>query len=338
VIPPPPFDEIRPEAWASSFEALFVPDRLGKYFEKVIFAVNGAEFAFSHFLLSKFTACPTWLNGNQRARIQLTVAIPRETTKVCKDGRYTLPDGRVVDISNKISATLVEPVIPKFKLLAPPGRGKLEGVIEVTQERTLGALWRLIVQEKQKNVIGLCFGDACSPAKGYKKAFPGQEQMIHYCTNMHDRRVIQAGVDYYEANKWGRDGMLFSDYALVTREVVVFRDDEYAFLAEPFLASFLTIPAPIASEEPEQAKEVMRKRIERLLKIAIVKGFQSIVLGAFGCGQGRHTPADVAADFKEFLVGKELRFHFGRVVFAIPEFCPTDEGIFTVFRDSLAQE
>jgi len=63
---------------------------------------------------------------------------------------------------------------------------------------------------------------------------------------------------------------------------------------------------------------VMRDRTEKVLSLAILHGYEGLVLGAWGCGVFSNDPATVARCFGQLLTGAGLfRDAFRRVVFAV---------------------
>jgi uncharacterized protein (TIGR02452 family) len=140
----------------------------------------------------------------------------------------------------------------------------------------------------------------------------------------------------YHQQEYGKNPAvkdLASDFLMVVRSILIFRDDSGAFLARPFAASFITACAPRADGCPDhrQLKSILNSRIRRILQVAIVKGFRSIVLGAFGCGKYRNDGAVVAGCFKEWLWDKGWASYFDSVVFAIFR---SDPLVFSTFRDT----
>lgn len=96
-----------------------------------------------------------------------------------------------------------------------------------------------------------------------------------------------------------------------------------ALLEEPYLADFLTAPAPnagvVLAREPEGQEEVnavMKARVSRALAICAEQGHRHLVLGAWGCGVFANDPAVVARAFGDALDGAYAGA-FDEVVFAV---------------------
>ncbi|PQO25764.1 TIGR02452 family protein [Blastopirellula marina] len=126
---------------------------------------------------------------------------------------------------------------------------------------------------------------------------------------------------------------------ILSPNVPVFRADDGSLLGQPYLLSIVTSPAvnagAVVENEPQLAAEiepVMATRISKLLKLASAKGFQHLILGAWGCGVFRNDPAMIAQFFAEALKdGGAYEDQFASVTFAVMD--GTDsESIIEPFR------
>jgi uncharacterized protein (TIGR02452 family) len=94
----------------------------------------------------------------------------------------------------------------------------------------------------------------------------------------------------------------------------------YKFLLNPVRLSFVLATAPL-NETPYKANNDAafvsdwKLRIDSVLAIALQKGHDSVVLGAWGCGEMGNSPAQVAALFRE-AVTTRFRGCFKHIVFA----------------------
>ena len=68
-----------------------------------------------------------------------------------------------------------------------------------------------------------------------------------------------------------------------------------------------------------EGKEVEKNKIRTIFRIALDNSHDSIVLNAFGCGQGRLNPSEISSLFKEILNEDEFYHKFKKIVFAIYE-------------------
>lgn len=135
--------------------------------------------------------------------------------------------------------------------------------------------------------------------------------------------TLPAAPDYYTTNRQCRSP-LYTDHAIFSPQVPIFRDDSGALLEEPYAGSFITMPAvnagaiPDASPDHHRVSQVMEFRIRCVLALAAVNGVKDLVLGAWGCGVFRNDPQLIASLFAKALreeasgVGR-----FERIVFAV---------------------
>ena len=107
------------------------------------------------------------------------------------------------------------------------------------------------------------------------------------------------------------------------------RDEGYALLDNPFQAAVISVASLNYNPKhghnsldangniPEADKPVLKEKIRTILRIGILKGHDSLVLGALGCGAFCTPPAQMARLFHQVLDEEEFRGRFSRIVFAI---------------------
>lgn len=118
------------------------------------------------------------------------------------------------------------------------------------------------------------------------------------------------------------------DHLIHTPDVLVFRASRvnlYAFLDKPFRIGVLTSAAPVKPalsglEVVDYAKEEDKERVKVLiitqLYAAYVKGYDTVILGAFGCGSYKNPPQAVAKLYKE-VINSFFKRTFKQIIFAI---------------------
>ncbi|MEO1615853.1 MAG: TIGR02452 family protein, partial [Planctomycetota bacterium] len=85
----------------------------------------------------------------------------------------------------------------------------------------------------------------------------------------------------------------------------------------PWLLSFLTCAAPYAPAIGRlDAEPMLRRRIHRVLAIARAYQYDTLVLGAWGCGVFANDPRQTATDFRRALES-DFAGAFNHIVFAI---------------------
>ena len=107
------------------------------------------------------------------------------------------------------------------------------------------------------------------------------------------------------------------------------RDEGYVLLDNPFQAAVISVASLNYNPKhghnsldadgniPEADKPVLKEKIRTILRIGILKGHDSLVLGALGCGAFCTPPAQMARLFHQVLDEEEFRGRFSKIVFAI---------------------
>lgn len=263
--------------------------------------------------------------------------LARETLDIIECGSYRVGD-RVIEIRDWIenavhNSVLYEPVAFEHLEFDPKRHDDI--VLEVTNETTLQAVRRL-KEDGFERVVALNFASAKHPGGGFLNGSMAQEESLMYASALYP--AISQMKKMYEFNiKMG--SALYSDHMIYSPDVPVFRDKNYRLTDEVVLCSFVSAPAVnagvIREKECHNIKKIsptMRRRIERILRVAAHHGHEAIVLGAFGCGVFKNNPNEVARYFRELLVGEgKYAKQFRRVVFAVYDPSP-GQGILTAFR------
>ena len=266
--------------------------------------------------------------------------LARETVAIVEAGSYRSARGRTVDIAEAVRACLeatryYPPEILqriRSKIPAPLGEG-LVTEIEVVNETTLAGIARLLDAEGGP-VAALNFASAKNPGGGFLGGSQAQEESLARSSALYasQRRTWE----FYERHR-ASSSPLYSDAIILSPECPIFRDDAGSLLEEPHAVAFLTCAAPnagaagkIRPSELDSLPEVFRRRAEGILAVAASRGYSRLVLGAWGCGVFRNSPALVAGTFAGLLRGAWLG-RFERVAFSVLDDSPAQET-FQAFR------
>ena len=106
------------------------------------------------------------------------------------------------------------------------------------------------------------------------------------------------------------------------------KDEGYALLDEPFRAAVISVASLNYNPKhghnsldngniPEADKPILKEKIRTILRIGALKGHDSLVLGALGCGAFCTPPAQMARLFHEVMDEQEFEGRFRKIVFAI---------------------
>lgn len=259
-------------------------------------------------------------------------AVARHTVQLVREGQYRSPDGRLVsireDVARAVAGTRL--YLPDDEL-PEPDRPQQPLTVEVTRESTLAAGRRL-----GPGTAALVFASARNPGGGFLTGAKAQEEDIARASALYE--CLLTAEEYYDHHRASRD-LRYTDRVIYCPDVPVFRGDDGTLLAEPYGLSFLVAAAPnlgaILTNQPDLAgtvPAVLKRRAERVLRIAMAHGHRQIVLGAWGCGVFRNPPEIVAEAFRHALTEVP---GFQRVVFAILD-RTGDSPTFSAVNDAVA--
>lgn len=267
--------------------------------------------------------------------------IARENAEILAAGGYRTRSGRQVELAAaladaKAGTRIYGPnrVIPGERSVA----GDRATAVEVTGESSTVAARRLAADAPAEAgaagaapVAVLNFASARNPGGGYVRGAKAQEEALCRASALYET-LLQAP-EFYAVHR-AEVSTFYTDRVIHSPGVPVFRDDRGALMESPFLAGFLTSPAPnagtILRQEPERAAEIpgaLARRAELVLEVAASHGYQRLVLGAWGCGVFRNDPAHVAEAFRG-LLSDRFAGTFDRVVFAVLDRNPAPREAF----------
>lgn len=264
--------------------------------------------------------------GRERA-----AELGRTALAAVHEGRYRRDDGREVDWSAAVAAAVAarrslppnEPLPEHAAVVHPVTR------VVVSNETTLGAARRLT--EAGLRPLALNFANGVEPGGGFLRGALAQEETL--CRSSALIATLDGDPMYHAHRRGARD--VASDWAILSPDVPVFRQDDGAALERPWLLSFVTSAAPYAPTVGQpRSLELLRARILRVLGVARAFGYDTLVLGAWGCGAFANDPTRTAADFRAALE-QEFAGSFREVVFAIADWSP-QRRFLAPFRDAFA--
>jgi uncharacterized protein (TIGR02452 family) len=257
------------------------------------------------------------------------IKIAEQTLEIIKQGYYLNPNGSRIDLEQDITKSVQHSILYKADAFDPVFQARdgilvqspaVKTVFEVTEETTLQAADRL--SRQYDRVYCLNFASAKNPGGGFLGGAQAQEESLARSSALYP--CIVQMTEMYAGNKRLKT-CLYSDDMIYSPDVPIFRKDNGDLLDRYYKTSIITAPAVnagvIHAQEPENIEKmdpVMLVRLEKILSIAVVKGYRVLLMGAWGCGVFRNDPNKVAAYFKHHLIDNE-RFSgcFDKVVFAI---------------------
>ena len=254
------------------------------------------------------------MNKNYRTEIA------NKTLEIIKNGFYEYKGKKIVvekELKDSIENTFTIAPNDWNEILNAPIENKFETEIVTKNCSTIEA----IIQEKNGKICVLNFASAKNPGGGFLGGASAQEESLARSSNLYATQIKNKAM--YDFNR-NQSSFLYSDYMIYSPNVLFWNDDNGNYFEKPFLVDILTAPAPNKGamqqhnrkEEIAETEEVLKKRMDKVLAIALQQKSDTIILGAWGCGVFRNEPKDVAQLFKE-IIAEKYAGAFKKIVFAI---------------------
>ncbi len=250
--------------------------------------------------------------------------IARDTLQILEQGYYTNSKGKKVDI------TAIQQYAEEGTILYTPealntlvNKLLLEDTdytttFEVNDLTTLDAVRKVFKDDG--NIICLNFASARNPGGGFLNGSQAQEESIARATGLYPCQLKAEA--YYTKNR-AFTSCLYTEHMIYTPSVPILKDEKGVLLENFSYCSVLTAPAvnsgAVQRNEPQNVHKIepyMKRRIDRVLAICKYHEYDTLVLGAWGCGVFRNDPNTIAQIFYEYLTGK-YKNQFKKIIFAI---------------------
>lgn len=267
--------------------------------------------------------------------------IAEQSLEIIRCGSYEI-DGRITDVREKIAGS-----VARTKTMTPEALDELilQPLPQPTQTTEFvflncTTMEAFIGSETKLKTAALNFASAKNPGGGFIGGASAQEESLARSSSLYATLIKDETM--YRFNR-GNDSYLYSDYMIYSPDVLFWMDDAGNYLDEPVLVDVITSPAPnkgamLQNRRPEQIAEleaVFRKRIDKMLALALQEGVECLILGAWGCGVFRNDTEDVARYFREIFDGK-YKNQFQKIVFAIAGRSKT-QNTYSTFKTKFGQ-
>lgn len=199
---------------------------------------------------------------------------------------------------------------------------------EVLPISTFEAAKNLVKKEHLKTCV-LNYASATKPGGGFLHGRQAQEESLSRQSALY---VTIKNSQMYEYNKDCNDD-LYNDFMIYSSRVPVFRSSYHERLLsrrEVFVTSVITSAAPNLHNINQyndiikaltlfwkQYEKKLKHRCRKILLLAIDKGTEAFVLGAYGCGVFENSPDKISEIYYRLLVEEGLGKYFVKIVFAI---------------------
>lgn len=257
----------------------------------------------------------------------------RETTSIIKAGYYTAPSGKRVDLDMQAMIDGSRCYHKDLGTVDSP-KAKYGTWVRVEKDDCFKVAERLVKEGYHPALLN--FASARHPGGGVEGGARAQEETIcrrstltRSIFSFDARYAARYGYELHEGNNYPLSRSLdFS--AIYSPQVTVFREagPDYTLMEKPFQIGVITnaalnmngrFPIRLTPDRhiPEEGKAINRNKIRTILRIGLIKGHDSLVLGAFGCGAFKTPPREMAQLFKEVMAEEEFKDRYRVISFAI---------------------
>lgn len=196
------------------------------------------------------------------------------------------------------------------------------------------------IRNGAKKVAVLMFASPLEPGGAMEEGNNGQEEDLCRRSDifgfMWDQSHFNASTSLYNLVDVNRPHQVDPQYCAMTNnrmihvpQVTVFRsgkNDSYKMLEKPFEVGMLISPAldrpgyekrdENMHYKREEDEEQLRKLIMTQLKVSYEENYDTVILGAFGCG-AFYNPPELVASFYKRIIDEHFKGAFKKIVFAI---------------------
>lgn len=186
-----------------------------------------------------------------------------------------------------------------------------------------------------KKVGVLNFASPIIPGGNFRNGINAQEQTLCRNTFLYPE-LLKFRRKYYYYHQLNENRGFYSQKMIVSQHVKVLRDEsEKKYLQPAYYLDFVSMAAPDVSLMKQkgfafsysQIKQAFISRIIQILRAFKNLQEDSLILGAFGCGDFQNDPYLVAEAFREVLRSTEFNTTFAEVYFSILD--PAQAKIFS---------
>lgn len=286
------------------------------FFAKEIHEINPVFFyEKNHPIFTYDLDSKEWLKNfeetkDNKFRHQLRIVVAISTIGISRRGQYVNSYGKIVKINDPEPTQVYDFLESVIKRKENPSKCHIR-----VFDRDVLKVAKTLVKDGYKPLV-LNMASSTTPNGGFFKGDGAQEEYLSRCSNYYKslNSLDNPFSPQYPLSKMG---------IAYTKNVCIFRDREqkgYRLLDEPFYVDMCAIAAernPQLENKRlnEKSQDLLLRKIGMMIRLAIRKGNDSLVLSALGCGAFNNPPHHVAEIFK-IAIAPFLDF-FKYIIFAI---------------------
>lgn len=230
----------------------------------------------------------------------------KDTIDIINKGFYINKNRKKILLKDKINDAVSNTELFELEDIfnTTTSKNKLKN-IKVINSSTIDSVIDIRAQDKESHIVILNFASAKHPGGGFLRGSIAQEESIARSSTMYPC-LLTKEKEFYNYNL-AIANPLYTDKMIYSPNVLIIKNNKGEVLDEPVECSIITSPAvnaTIAKERGISNKEIdtaMKKRIEKIIELAIIKKADILILGAFGCGVFGNDVDEVAKIFYKTL-------------------------------------
>lgn len=240
-----------------------------------------------------------------------------EIVQICHTGQLEI-DSRIVDISDLLHAhTSIEYRRADLDQIHVARYRKAD--VPCHYEMTHYGSDEVPFHYPADHLCILNFASSKHAGGGFVTGAMAQEEALCHASNLYP--CLCEHESFYAYNREHIDRCQYTDGMIYTKGVVFFCNRRVN--VRPQMADVITCAAPNWSASRSKGvtlaenRATMSRRLEQVLKAAIVHEVKALVLGAFGCGVFQNDANDVAGELFRLLVEQQYGGYFEKILFAM---------------------
>lgn len=195
--------------------------------------------------------------------------------------------------------------------------------IFVKNENLLRRIRIFADQAKKAGVLN--FASPITPGGNFRSGVNAQEQTLCRNTFLYPE-LLKFRRKYYYYHQLNENHGFYSQKMIISQHVKVLRDEtEEKYLQPAYYLDFVSMAAPNVrlmkqrgfAISRSEIKQTFIKRITQILRAFKNLQEDSLILGAFGCGDFQNDPYLVAEAFRQVLGSAEFKTVFAEIYFSI---------------------
>ena len=264
--------------------------------------------------------------------------IAEKTLAIIEKGEFLKDENKIqvkAEIEQSVSLTFTSSPAD-LEALIDQQTTQVTGYTTEIEVKNLSTIAALIQEGSTQKVAILNFASAKNPGGGFIGGASAQEESLARSSSLY--ASLTKDLTMYHYNK-AHTTFLYSDYMIYSPNVLFWMDDEGTFLESLVKVDVITAPAPNQGamlqhkrqNEIDAIEEVFKKRMDKILALAVSQQVECLILGAWGCGVFQNDPKKVAAYFKD-AIEYTYKNQFKKIVFAI--YGRKDLSMLAIFKET----